>query len=147
MTNIKTIPSGSMPWFTFLIGFGSELLALILHARREAKSIDLDPTADTTDEALRFVWEKMKISKMTLNELVKKFQDAKNGSSVHGGLNWRDLPLSLRRRINDFVYVVGEIKASGKWVIVRERVRQALAINGPGDDSLNGWIAFPTSEV
>lgn len=119
--------------------FGSGLLALILHAQREAQSIGLDPAVEAADKRLHQAWEKMELSKVLVTALMQKFQDAKDGNLMYGGVPWRDLPLSLRRRINDFVYVVGDIKASGKWVVSRERVRQAFE-NGGSRKEFIDWV-------
>ena len=112
---------GSIPWLTTMMDFGSGLLSLILHAQREAKWIGLDPATETADTPLHHAWEKMELSKVLVTALVQKFQDAKNGNLMYGGGPWRDLPLSLRRRINDFVVMVGDIKAKGQWVVDGER--------------------------
>lgn len=130
--NINEDTDGMIAWMISTVTYGSENLASILHAEREAKSIGLVLTAEASGEGLRDVWEKIETSKVMVIGLVDRFQGLKNATARYMGVvGWRDLPLSLHRRINDFVYVVGEIKASGKWVrIGREQMRKALENSG-----------------
>lgn len=127
-------------WLATMMGFGEGLLELLLHAQREAKSIGLNLTAKAAEKGLRYVWEKMELSKVLINGLVDRFKSAKNGNLLHGVMGWRDLPLPLHRRINNLVSDVGEIVASGKWVMIgRERVRVVLESTGSREDVVE-WI-------
>lgn len=118
-------PDEITSWLTAMLEDGFQLLSLILFAEREAKSVGIVGKA-AKEAPMLSVWEKMELCKMMIGAMIQKFREAKSGSFFYGMMRWQELPIALRRRINDFIEAVGALKANGKWTDDRAGVVRAL---------------------
>ena len=107
-----------------MVDFAAKLLASVLWTQHEAKSIDL--TIDAHSKPQDKVWGSLDGSKVLLGCILEKFQEAKNGELLYDLAPWNEVPLSLRRRINDFIATMEDVKANGHLTADRARLRQLM---------------------
>lgn len=117
-------------YLTAVVDYAVKLLAAVLWTQYEAKSIGL--VIDAREEMPAKVWANLDGAKVLLGFVLEKFQGAKNRELLFDFAQWNEVPLSLRRRINNFVATMGDMKASGHLTADRVRLRQAM--EGMGSD-------------
>lgn len=113
-------------WLTREVDYADNLLAAVLWTHHEADEIGL------AIKLFAYISGNLDGSKLYLNGLVEKFQQAKNGNLLYRFAKWHEVPLSLRRRINDFLAAMDEMKGSGngKMIADREILRRGLEKTG-----------------
>lgn len=109
-------------WLTRKVEYAGKLLAAVLGAQYEAESVGLEI------KSLAQIWGNLDGAKLWLKGITEQFKRAKNGKLLYGFAQWQEVPLSLRRRINDFLAAMDDIKADGNGALIadRETLRQGL---------------------
>lgn len=109
-------------WLARQIEYAGKLLAAVLGAQHEAESVGLEI------KSLAQIWGNLDGAKLWLKGITEQSKQAKNGKLLYGFAPWQEVPLSLRRRINDFLAAIYDIKADGNGALIadRETLRQWL---------------------
>lgn len=81
-------------------------------------------------------------NRVTVNECVEYWKDAKNNKLVGGAVRWADYPVSLRREINDILEIVRIEEEGGYWVVDEEAKKLKKLISDVCDSLDRGEYNF-----